>query len=76
MMRVSIRDKDLDFLRKDAVYGRYVKISIGNKGEGNSLIKAYEKSNEILTGINGPYDDEELKVRNLCHLIIITSIEF
>lgn len=42
---------------------------------GHNLISNYENNHEILMGVNGPYDDEELRTRNLCHLIIITSIE-
>lgn len=42
---------------------------------GHNLVKSYQDKNEILTGINGPYDDEEYRVRNLCHLIIVTAIE-
>ena len=41
---------------------------------GQRLIEEYS-SEGITCGINGPYDDPETKVRNLCHLIIITSIE-
>jgi len=55
--------------------GDLLKFQLAIRERGNNLIRAYEESNEILTGSNGPYDDEEFRVRNLCHLIIITSIE-
>ena len=43
---------------------------------GDKLIQNYKNDNgKIYNGINGPYDDPETKVRNLSHLIIITSIE-
>lgn len=46
------------------------------RGVGKKLIKEYNSKKTILCGVNGPYDDKETKVRNLCHLIIITSIEY
>lgn len=42
---------------------------------GRKLIKDYQTLGHVSHGINGPYDDEETDVRNLCHLIIITAIE-
>lgn len=43
---------------------------------GKNLIDYYENNDHsILCGINGPYDDPETKIRNLCHLVIITGIE-
>lgn len=42
---------------------------------GRELINKYRLNKTILCGINGPYDDPETRVRNLSHLIIITSIE-
>ena len=40
-----------------------------------SLIGSYVKEKRIFTGVNGPYNDLETEVRNLCHLIVITAIE-
>ena len=42
---------------------------------GKELILDYINNDKILGGLNGPYDDPETPVRNLCHLIIITSLE-
>lgn len=42
---------------------------------GQQLIDAYKSERIVYCGINGPYDDPETKVRNLSHLIVITSIE-
>lgn len=51
-------------------YDAYIRMA------GQKLIKYYEDNESgILCGINGPYDDPETKVRNLCHLIVITAIE-
>lgn len=41
---------------------------------GYELINEF-KSTGILPGVNGPYNDRETIVRNLSHLIVITSIE-
>lgn len=51
------------------------KFQLAVRQVGNNLIKNYQDRHEILTGINGPYDDEEYRVRNLCHLMIVTAIE-
>lgn len=40
-----------------------------------SLIGSYVKEKHIFAGVNGPYNDLETEVRNLCHLIVITAIE-
>lgn len=42
---------------------------------GGSLIRKYDEDGIVNEGCNGPYDDEETIIRNLSHLIIITSIE-
>ena len=42
---------------------------------GKELILDYINNDKILGGLNGPYDDPETPVRNLCHLMIITSLE-
>ena len=42
---------------------------------GNTLIQSYIDNNRVETGINGPYDDPETEVRNLAHLIVISTIE-
>lgn len=42
---------------------------------GEKLIQNYMNGNQIVGGINGPYDDSETPVRNLSHLAIICSIE-
>lgn len=42
---------------------------------GKQLIEHYIENKCVLCGINGPYDDPETGVRNLSHLIIITSVE-
>ena len=42
---------------------------------GRQLIEQYRDGQQISCGINGPYDDVETRIRNLCHLIVITSIE-
>lgn len=41
---------------------------------GYELITKY-KLTGVLPGVNGPYNDKETIVRNLSHLIVITSIE-
>lgn len=41
---------------------------------GNELIDQFQKSG-VTPGTNGPYNDQETIVRNLSHLIVITSIE-
>lgn len=42
---------------------------------GQFLISLYENSKEVWTGHNGPYDDQETRVRDLSHLIVIASLE-
>lgn len=42
---------------------------------GADLIKGYEIDGKVSCGINGPYDDPETPVRNLCHLMVITAEE-
>lgn len=42
---------------------------------GNELISQFDINKNVLSGINGPYNDAETIVRNLSHLIVITSIE-
>lgn len=42
---------------------------------GLGLVELFEKEGIIQAGVNGPYDDQETIVRNLSHLIIITSLE-
>lgn len=42
---------------------------------GENLITKYEACGRVETGVNGPYNDKETNVRNLSHLIVITSIE-
>ena len=42
---------------------------------GKELILDYINNDKIVGGLNGLYDDRETPVRNLCHLIIITSLE-
>ena len=42
---------------------------------GKKLIDDYCTDGIIRCGINGPYDDEETRVRNLSHLLVITAIE-
>lgn len=45
------------------------------RGLGNELINKYDIENTVLCGSNGPYDDNETHIRNLSHLVVITSIE-
>lgn len=42
---------------------------------GKRLIDEYKEKRCVSGGINGPYNDPETPVRNLCHLIVITAIE-
>lgn len=42
---------------------------------GEALITRYGADKTIDCGINGPYDDQETKVRDLSHLIVITALE-
>lgn len=42
---------------------------------GQKLIEEYRCGEKIRQGINGPYDDSETTVRNLSHLIVLTSVE-
>lgn len=42
---------------------------------GNNLLMDYQDDGAIYSGINGPYNDQETRVRNLAHLIIIASVE-
>lgn len=42
---------------------------------GENLIRDYKQKGYVNGGINGPYNDPETPVRNLCHLIVITAIE-
>lgn len=42
---------------------------------GLNLIVEYSLSGKVKSGCNGPYNDEETNIRNLCHLIVITAIE-
>lgn len=41
----------------------------------NKLIASFDKNFVIVSGCNGPYDDDETIVRNLSHLIVLTAIK-
>lgn len=46
------------------------------RNQFKDLLNKYRKQGHVNNGVNGPYNDEETETRNLCHLIVMTSVEY
>lgn len=67
--QIHVGEYEVDSLKNRELYDMKI------RKIGEYLINEYSINSRIYAGCNGPYNDSETIVRNLCHLIVITSIE-